>query len=305
MGLLSKDRLVFDAADLTISDRVGANLIGADGTVLGNVSDALKVNIASGSITVSATDLDIRDLVFATDKVDVSGSEVSLDATTLAALENITVSATNLDIRDLAFATDKVDVSGSSVSISGSVTVTATDLDVRDLTHVSDSIKIGDGTDFLAINADGSINVVADLSVTNSFEKAEDAAHASGDIGAYMLGVIQAVPASSAADGDYGSIKTDALGRAWVNDAPNVAQSGAVLTVGTSEVAITSLANRRKLIIQNTSDKDVYLGPTGVTTVNGIRIAKGATYDEIVGPNLAMFLICGTAGQDVRVHQRS
>jgi hypothetical protein len=208
----------------------------ADATV---TSQQLKVE-ADGSInvnsTISATNLDIRDLVFATDKVDVTGSEVSLDATTLAALENITVSATNLDIRDLtsvsdsvsvlqathdnlnlnaniqvgnadvangnpvpisdaggsitvdgsvtvsatnldirdlAFATDKVDVSGSSVTVTAtdldirdlssatdSVTVVATNLDVRDLTHASDSIKIGDGTDFLAVNTDGSINVV-------------------------------------------------------------------------------------------------------------------------------------------------
>lgn len=69
------------------------------------------------SITVVATDLDIRDLAFATDKVDVTGSEVSLDSATLAALENITVSATDLDIRNLVFATDKVDVSGSSIEV--------------------------------------------------------------------------------------------------------------------------------------------------------------------------------------------
>jgi hypothetical protein len=42
-----------------------------------------------------------------------------------------------------------------------SIEVTATDLDIRDLTHASDSVKIGDGTDFLAVNGDGSINVVA------------------------------------------------------------------------------------------------------------------------------------------------
>jgi hypothetical protein len=35
----------------------------------------------------------------------------------------------------------------------------AVDFDIRDLTHASDSIKIGDGTEFLAINADGSINI--------------------------------------------------------------------------------------------------------------------------------------------------
>jgi hypothetical protein len=66
---------------------------------------------------------------------------------------SLTVDASNLDIRDLVFATDKVDVSGSSV------TVSATDLDIRDLSHSQDSVKVGDGTDFLAVNSDGSINV--------------------------------------------------------------------------------------------------------------------------------------------------
>jgi hypothetical protein len=126
------------------------------------------------NITVSATDLDIRDLAFATDKVDVSGSEVSLDATTLAALENITVSATDLDIRDLAFATDKVDVSGSSV------TVSATDLDVRDLSHTQDSVKIGDGTEFLAVNTDGSINVVVQEDVGTEVVDFDSAAAIAG-----------------------------------------------------------------------------------------------------------------------------
>ena len=141
-----------------------------------NPDGSVNITDNAGSLTVDATDLDIRDLVFATDKVDVTGSEVSLDAATLAALESITVQngagaaavniqdggnsitvdAVDLDIRDLVFATDKVDVSGSAVT----AVVTATDLDIRDLTHVSDSVKVGDGTDFLAVNTDGSINVV-------------------------------------------------------------------------------------------------------------------------------------------------
>lgn len=48
---------------------------------------------------------------------------------------------------------------GSSITVDGSVAVSATDLDIRDLSHSQDSVKIGDGTDFLAVNADGSINV--------------------------------------------------------------------------------------------------------------------------------------------------
>jgi hypothetical protein len=36
----------------------------------------------------------------------------------------------------------------------------ATNLDIRDLSHTQDSVKVGDGTDFVAVNGDGSINVV-------------------------------------------------------------------------------------------------------------------------------------------------
>ncbi len=152
--LVALENITVSATDLDIRDLVFAtDKVDVSGS---EVSLDATTLAALENITVSATALDIRDLAFATDKVDVSGSEVSLDATTLAALENITVSATDLDIRDLAFATDSVDVSGSAVT----AVVTATNLDIRDLTHVSDSIKIGDGTDFLAVNTDGSINVV-------------------------------------------------------------------------------------------------------------------------------------------------
>lgn len=152
----------------------GAEIKITDGT------DDLAIN-ADGSINtvVTATNLDVRDLAFATDKVDVTGSSVSVTG-------SVTVSATNLDIRDLTFASDKVDATGSVVALDAptlaalesitvqngagasavniqdggnSLTVDAVNLDIRDLTHVSDSVKIGDGTDFLAVNTDGSINV--------------------------------------------------------------------------------------------------------------------------------------------------
>lgn len=98
--------------DVHISDSVTPSQklkVNADGSIDTNTTlpagtkvqitdgtDDLAIN-ADGSINavVSATDLDIRDLAFATDKVDVSGSSV-------------TVSATDLDIRDLNAATDSV-----------------------------------------------------------------------------------------------------------------------------------------------------------------------------------------------------
>lgn len=94
------------------------------------VKDADVLAKLNAGLTVSATDLDIRNLVFATDKVDVTGSEVSLDAATLAALESITVSAIDLDIRSLAAATDSVaawanDGAGNAIgSLGGALRVT-------------------------------------------------------------------------------------------------------------------------------------------------------------------------------------
>jgi len=159
-GSLTVDGVDFDIRDLdSATDSVevlqathddhnlNANLQVGDADVANG--NPVPVSDAGGSLTVDATDLDIRNLVFATDKVDVSGStDIGLDAATLAALESITVQngagAAAVNIQD----------GGNSI------TVDATDLDIRDLTHVSDSVKIGDGTDFLAVNTDGSINVV-------------------------------------------------------------------------------------------------------------------------------------------------
>lgn len=159
-GLLPSQHLAVNAdGSVNITDNGASLTVDATNLDIRDLAFATdKVDVTGSDVTatVTASDLDIRDLTFATDKVDASGSEVSLDAATLAALENVVVSAADLDIRDLAFATDSVDVSGSAVT----AVVTATDLDIRNLSHAQDSIKIGDETEFLAINTDGSINVV-------------------------------------------------------------------------------------------------------------------------------------------------
>ena len=107
---------------------------------------------------------------------DASGQALAIDGSgylTANVNGSVTVTASDLDIRDLTSASDSVEIktaAGQALSIDGSgyltvnaaggsFAVTATDLDIRDLTHASDSVKVGDGTEFLAVNADGSINV--------------------------------------------------------------------------------------------------------------------------------------------------
>lgn len=139
-------------------------------------TDSLAIN-TDGSLnaTVNATDLDIRNLVFATDKADVSGSEVSLSSTTLAALESVTVqngagaSAVNIQDGGNSITVDgtvelgsttlaalesttvqngsgaaavNIQDGGNSITVDGSVTVSSTDLDIRNLVFASDKVDV-------------------------------------------------------------------------------------------------------------------------------------------------------------------
>ena len=109
--------------------------VGSDGSI--NVTDN------GGSLTVDGT--------------------VELGTTTLAALESITVQNTGgasaVNIQD----------GGNSITVDGSVTVSATDLDIRNLSAAQDNVAIRDaGGDELAINTDGSINVVVSNDVSGT-----------------------------------------------------------------------------------------------------------------------------------------
>ena len=275
--MINKDQLIFDPAELASSDDVGAYLRSSDGTLLTHTDvggkKSLDVNVAN-TVAVSATNLDIRDLVFASDKVDVSGSSVELGATTLAALENI------------------------------SAIVTATDLDIRNLDYSQDNVAIKGSTgNQLVVNADGSINANVDVSVSNGSDKAEDAAHVSGDIGTYILSVREDVlSASTSASGDYQSLKTDKLGRAYINDSNQSAAFSAVVVAATAtDLVPTDLVNRKSILIQNIGTKNIFIGNSGVTVSNGIRLSSGSSAEFAITDNVNVYAIAQTGTSEVRV----
>lgn len=118
-----------NGGSLTVDGTVelGATTLAAlESITVQNGAGASAVNIQDGgnSITVDASDLDVRDLAFATDKVDVSGSSV-------------TVSATDLDIRNLVAATDSVsshlkDGAGTSITSTTTGAKQALDVSLKD-----------------------------------------------------------------------------------------------------------------------------------------------------------------------------
>lgn len=195
---MSKFKLVYDVG-AGEADEVKAILHASD--ALASTSNALHVLVQNASIAVTATNLDIRDLAFATDKVDVSGSSV-------------TVTATDLDIRNLVFADDKVDVSGSSVSITGTVST--------------------------------------------------------------------------------------------IEDAPGTLDTLSKAVTTTSALLFTSPANQARVKIQNLGNKDIAVGPAGVTytgtaATDGWVISPGASEEFVVSEGTAIHAVSKSGTQDVRV----
>ena len=111
------------------------------------ISATRDPNIVTNPIFVELTD--------GTDPLGTVGNPMFVDITdaTIA----VTQSGTwNIDtVTTLTGITNDVNISDGG----NSITVDAVDLDIRNLAHATDSVSIGDGTDTLGINTDGSINV--------------------------------------------------------------------------------------------------------------------------------------------------
>ncbi len=345
--MIGKDRIVFDVANASESDNIGAFVRGSggaviesqaiagsdwlqvaaalhagDGTAISQTGGALDVNIASGAISValdgvySGGNLDpdnagliahVRaaapgdaeqtfrstggaasadDVVAANvHGLDVNAFGMVFDGTTWDRLRgtagavhisdaggSITVDASDLDIRDLAFATDKVDVSGSSVSISGSVSVTqgtspwvigdgggsitvdAVDLDIRDLNSASDSVSaVQSGSWTVTANAGTGTFAVSDAALANTA----------------------------------------------------LAHAAASTTSTAAQIPTSNLSARKYLFVQNLGNRSIFLGGSGVTTSNGLRISPGSVAEFRAGAAIALYSVTDSGSQDTRTLELS
>lgn len=111
----------------------------------------------------------------------------------------------------------------------------------NEVNSITNQIFVGitDGTDALAVNADGSINVTVTGGASNS-QFPEDSAHVSGDIGTEMLAVRRDTPISDVdADGDYATINVDANGRLYTQ----IHDGGNSITVDAVDLDIRDLSH--------------------------------------------------------------
>lgn len=328
MGLY-KDKLVFDptsAATIAASDQVGSYLFDAAGdlitsTLVGS-DQALDVYVAGGaSIDVAldgfyhvtnnptpdtvgnvfakrAASIGVDDLVNYvtsgapnTDDVDPS-QVVALDTTSYlhawdgSAWDRLTVSADGLNIN----------VNNSS------------DIGVQVNNEVDVNLQDGSGNDISSTGGALDINIASVGAVSFDVDlndlQTDDAAH-TGDGLAIGVRCEDGLLTAVSADQDFGLATADMYRRMYINDAPNigVTLSKPTITDTAAEIAGTPQAGRTRILVQNLSNLDIYVGPSNaVTTSTGIRVAKGSLLELPWGEDLDLYAISSTGiSSDVRV----
>jgi hypothetical protein len=242
--MISKDRLIFDPADLTESDNMGAYLrAGSDG-------DLITSTLISGKESLDVHIVGDGDSgIYAEDVAHVSGDKgvfmLAVQTAAQGALAN-----------DGDYTALQVDSSGRLRCL--------TDIDlVGDLTADDDA----DNEDPLKVGT----RAVSSLSTVSANDKA--------------------------------NMVSDLHRRLRVNIAAQVGTLAQSVTVGTTAVALpaAALAGRVRILVQNVSNNDIYVGDSGVTTASGVRIGKGASLSFDLGQGSALYAIAGAAGNDIRV----
>jgi len=300
--------------DEILLDANTSNIAISDGT------DTLAIN-GDGSLnaTVTATDLDIRDLTHVSDSVKVGdGTDflaIAADGS-IAVTDNggsLTVDAVDLDIRDLANATDHVAIGDESNLVDmqqmdaafGATSFGFAMYGIRQDASGSPVSADGDAHP-MVFNNDGELKVAADLTSST----ADDAADAGNPIKIGGRGVSGLLSALSATNDRY-DLLGDLYRRTWTNDSYNVEIEVTTEVVGSSaaEIVATPMAGRTSMTIQNASNNSVWLGhDAGVTAddtaTGGLEIKKNASYTDKFGENINIFLISDGASRDVKVLEK-
>ena len=229
---------------------------------------ALDVHLSNSSIAVTAVDLDIRDLAFATDKVDVSGSEVSLDAATLAALE--TINAVQSGVWDIGTVTTLTGITNDVNIADGgnSITVDAIDLDIRDLTAASDSVQ------------------------SNMFDGAGTA------LTSTLVGGDQAL--------DVNISNEISVNDAALADTAILSAADTLAAAGTAETVVAAnLAARKYLLVRNNDNRVMYIGAAGVTAANGFPVSPGSYLEMRAGASVDVYYNSEKSGHAIRTLELS
>ncbi len=303
-----KDRIVYDPTLDADSDKIGAYLKDAAGTLLTSTlvsgKQSLDVNVTQSALpSGAATEATLATLATEVTAAAILADTSSIDSNVASILSD--TSSIDATLSALSKAEDSVHGSGDQGVMA---------LGVR---NDAGTPLAADG-DYIpfSMDANGALRVAAEVSVEPSdAEYAEDSAHSSGDVGLQILAVRNDAGGSLVdTDGDYGSLQLNAQGELRVaasvaSSVPNTAILVSQNDVSnTAELVVASaLSSRKKILIENASQaRAVFLGHDNtVTDADGFRLSAGSVIELELGPAIDLYAITAAGTADLRIFEIS
>lgn len=330
-AMMGKHQIAINTASLANGDSIAAYLVDAAGALITSttvgakqradvkltsefVGDATATfgtdygNLGFAQRNDAGTTLATADGNYAPLQLDSAGAlRVSgTFSTTFTAEHNEDAPFTNGDsgIATLLVRQDTLAVSTSADGDYGSFkSNNLGELYVHDTSALAELVLIKGDTASIVTNtastATNTSNIHSDLT---ALSKAEDAASVSGDLGIMALAVRKDAQGSNVnADGDYASLITWSEGSLKVVDIANgtILQQQVSVTSTAAAVPTSALANRKTLMLQNTSANKMWIGSTTVTTSGataGIELPANSFMEMEVGPAVSVFAVKSGAG---------
>lgn len=261
-------KLIFDTTNAdTIADShsVGAYLRSSDGTLITHTTVGGK----------EAVDVNV-----------VQGIDVEVD----------------LDAADDSVASWTHDGSGNAIGSTGgalhvsdaggSITVDATDLDIRALTQ-SDEITVFQGTSPWVVSA-------TDLDIRDLDAASDSVAAWTHDGSGNAIG-----STAGALDVNIASGSLD-VNDAALADTAIAADSSSLASANTAQDLVASpLASRKYLFVYNNDNREMYIGPSGVSASDGFPLPPGSMVQMRAGASVDIEWVSAKAGHDARYMELS
>lgn len=169
----------------------------------------------------------------------------------------------------------------------------------------------GTDGDYIPFTTDATGQLRITGSLIAGAEKAEDAAHTTGETGNYILAVRHDTAGSQvSADGDYASMQQTADGYLRALGIAETAILQQTLSVGltATQIPAANLANRKHLTIQNVGGSQIFIGSATVTAAGataGLVLSNGGVFEADVGPDVDVYGITTGSAKDVAIVELS
>lgn len=292
---------------LAVRNDVEGSMVGADGDYAPLQVDALGRLRVVADISVN------NDFVYAEDSASASGN---LGASILSVRQDVLATDTSTDgdysfIKATALGEVYVADPAARTSLASILAELQLISQVEDAAHTSGDTGVmslavrndtpgslvGANGDYAPLQVDATGNLRVTGTITLSGQYAEDSVAASADIGLFALGVRRdTTGAQTSASGDYSEIQTWSNGELKTVDIVNstVLQQQITVTNVITPIPAANLANRKRLMIQNTGANTLWIGSATTTTSGataGIELRANSFMEIDAGPASNLFAI--------------